>query len=128
FENLANKSQVRILSAPPSLSVFCEVWAFLYDVPMTRIPVMDITPVMDTPSIIQDCRQLRTEMDEVAAGTKQLAEKLKGYLRASAADIDPKADYPEMIANAVLSFRHLEYAVWRLGECIQAANAGEAVR
>lgn len=68
---------------------------------------------------------LRLEIKNLAKSVKEISDELKKVPR----NPDPsRAEFDgEMIAQAILSYRHLEDASMRLGKVMQYANDGESI-
>ena len=66
-----------------------------------------------------------TLRDEIRSTTQKLSEFV-GLLK-SAPPSDEEANVGEMIANAMLAYRHLEDATMRLGKVMQAKNGGVSI-
>lgn len=66
---------------------------------------------------------LRDEIREISATLGQFF----GGLKSEAVTLNPEADKGEMIANAMLAYRHLEDATMRLGKVLQAKNGGVSI-
>ena len=49
------------------------------------------------------------------------------FTSAEKGDPNSKSNYSEMIANIMLTYRHLEDARMRLGKVVQAHNGGESI-
>ena len=67
------------------------------------------------------CDNLRVILKGVARDVKELGD----YLKAN--ELEAPADKGEAIANAMLSYRHLEDASMRVGKVLQALNGGDSV-
>ena len=67
------------------------------------------------------CNDLRYAIKEYAKHTKVLVESTKKNTYSE------KSDQGEMIANLMLTYRHLEDASMRLGKAIQAYDGGVSV-
>lgn len=72
-------------------------------------------------AFVDACNGLRSSIKIVATETKAEIERLKQ------SETDGKQDQPEMIANLMLCYRHLEDASMRLGKAIQAHDGGKSV-
>ena len=66
---------------------------------------------------------VRKSIKDVAATLKNLRDQHSGEMRPS----DSKEDFPEVMANLTLAYRHLEDASMRLGKVLQAVDGGESV-
>ncbi len=75
---------------------------------------------------VERCDERRKSIKEVAAAVKQMRDELTGPA-ASPRDHDDTRDVGEMIANLMLTYRHLEDASMRLGKAIQAHDGGKSV-
>lgn len=69
------------------------------------------------------CENLRAEIEHEAQSLKSLCDVVKSDKE----DLAPERDKPEMIANLMLSYRHLEDAKMRLGKAIQAYEGGISI-
>lgn len=69
--------------------------------------------------------RLRNGIKDIASQVKSLSEALKSSPRAT--DRDRQELDSEMIANVILSYRHLEDASMRLGKMIQASQGGVSI-
>lgn len=69
------------------------------------------------------CNAVRSEIKRAATMTKFLADIVKKGEHAAG----PQEDKGEMIANLMLTYRHLEDASMRLGKAIQAHDGGVSV-
>lgn len=88
--------------------------------------------------VVDHANKVRKQIKEVAAGLKELTARLRlpeGAAHrpvANGAPATPEreaipADWGEIIANAMLAYRHLEDASQRMGKVIQAADGGTSV-
>ena len=68
---------------------------------------------------------LRNDIKDIAARVNALSKSLKS--RPRSADADRAELDGEMIANFILSYRHLEDASMRLGKMIQASQGGVSI-
>lgn len=66
------------------------------------------------------CLEVRKEIKATAARVKDMVEGIKPL----DFEDDEKRDKGEMIANLMLTYRHLEDASMRLGKAIQAYDGG----
>lgn len=81
----------------------------------------NVTEVKTT--FVGACEAHRESIELVAKYVKNMAEGLKN----SKEDGIVPEDKSEMIANLILSYRHLEDAKMRLGKAIQAKNGGVSI-
>lgn len=76
------------------------------------------------PSLILDeCKELRKEAKALAAKVLEF----KTRIAAGRDAVSVKTDVGEMVANSMLTYRHLEDAGMRLGKVIQAYDGGVSV-
>ena len=68
------------------------------------------------------CNDVRRTLKDKAAYVKRLADMEKGK-----GEQGSTCDRGEMIANLMLTYRHLEDASMRLGKAIQAYDGGKSV-
>lgn len=73
-----------------------------------------------------DVSGLRSLIGTAGSQVKRLADQIKG-MTISATQLVAQPDRGEMIANAMLAYRHLEDARMRLGKVIQAYEGGVSV-
>jgi hypothetical protein len=73
------------------------------------------------------CETLRAQTGSLAKEARGLAEACKVATVPGATTNTPELDRGEMIANAMLAYRHLEDARMRLGKVIQAYDGGVSV-
>ena len=71
---------------------------------------------------VERCNERRNGIKEVASAVKQMVDELK-----QPSETSGKEDRGEMIANLMLTYRHLEDASMRLGKAIQAYDGGKSV-
>lgn len=77
---------------------------------------------VQTPAVLEESFQIREEIQKVADRLKLYSDQLKdGTSFMKAQDTE---DRGEMIASAILAYRHLEDAKMRLGKVAQAFNGG----
>jgi hypothetical protein len=77
--------------------------------------------------IITDVSTLRGEVKNLGEIVKNLRVKIASSPTSGDNSLyPPEADTGEMIANAMLAYRHLEDAAMRLGKVIQAADGGKS--
>lgn len=67
------------------------------------------------------CEDVRRKLKEIGAYVKSCANTMKGQPEPTV------GDKGEMIANLILTYRHLEDASMRLGKVIQAYDGGVSV-
>lgn len=77
----------------------------------------------DQKSFVEMCNAHRAVIKELA---KEVLE-LKKLVTVNQETVDTTHDIGEMIANLMLSYRHLEDASMRLGKAIQAFDGGVSV-
>ena len=70
----------------------------------------------------KECDQLRESIKQL--GTQVLSLKVHGHFEARETYV---GQHGEMIANIMLSFRHLEDARMRIGKVLQAADDGVSI-
>ena len=78
-----------------------------------------------TNGVVEFATRLRQGIKNTASQVDSLAEALKSSPRAT--DSDRQKLDSEMIANVILSYRHLEDASMRLGKMIQASQGGVSI-
>lgn len=67
-------------------------------------------------------------IDELRKNIKEIAGQVKAHKdNAQKSEANGKEDKGEVIANLMLSYRHLEDASMRLGKVLQARNGGVSV-
>jgi hypothetical protein len=80
---------------------------------------------MDADNIKQRCNSLRGAIRDNGADIKVLKDDIRAM--AQRGNLPANADTDEMIANAMLAFRHAEDARMRLGKVIQALEGGVSI-
>ena len=83
-----------------------------------------ITPTYQDVEFKDLMEQFRSELKEF--GKKVLLSKQHKSIVLSDGG-DSSLDRPEMIANIILSYRHIEDAIMRLGKAIQAHDGGVSI-
>lgn len=83
------------------------------------------------PKTVEELKGVAREMREVIKRMGDSVQEFKGLIKETSdcgiIPPNPPIDFGETIANAVLSFRHLEDARMRLGKAIQALDGGVSV-
>lgn len=74
-----------------------------------------------TPTIAGKISEIRTDIKSVGEKTKKIIDEIKAVTFPQGTDVG------EMIANAMLAYRHLEDAAMRLGKTIQAYEGGKSI-
>ena len=80
---------------------------------------------MEEESYEEQGHELRAEIKAVAAKVKKFIAYSKGVTPTS--DDSERRNGSEMIANATLSYRHLEDAAMRIGKAMQAYQGGVSI-
>ena len=73
----------------------------------------------------EEGHKLRSEIKAVGAKVKRYIKTSKNFTPRG--DDSDRQNHGEMIANATLSYRHLEDAAMRIGKSIQAYNGGTSI-
>lgn len=73
----------------------------------------------------EECYALRDELKALAK--KVIALRADLAPRAASSEFPPDSDIGEMIANLMLTYRHIEDATMRLGKAVQAFDGGTSV-
>jgi hypothetical protein len=86
---------------------------------------------MAKPQTVDELKKAANELRGIIKRVGDQVQGLKGLVKETgekgAIPADPPIDFGEAIANAVLSFRHLEDARMRLGKLIQALDGGVSI-
>lgn len=81
-------------------------------------------PALDVPA---ECKVLRSQAKALAAQVLEFKTRVAVATSGQSTIPVPAPDRGEMIANAMLAYRHLEDASMRLGKVIQAYDGGVSV-